>query len=176
MSNKREAEDELNKTVKRMKPHVEEYVSKIDGSIDMIVANKKLICFLYEEKSDLLIISDINGELSDVTVVHKHYCLVAYRQYMRNNRISTTKERVVLDTTNQKVFTIDPKKWDNQADVSKQWAFSTNPLVIKYVKDVNPADLIISTISENEKMMTFTQGDCVICVKTEKNSSIHQLC
>ncbi len=182
MAEKRESE-ELNKSPKRIKLNLQQYVSKNNGSIDKLYLNKKLICFLYEQNSVLIKVSDINGEILNVKGINEYYCYVEYKKCTGQKKCyngcnvkkySESKWKF-LDTVNQRIFSINIEKWSAQ-EGCEQWAFATNHLVIKYVEAMTPEDLIISTIAIDEKMVTFKQDNIEICVKVKKDSNPFQLC
>nr|QBK93454.1 MAG: uncharacterized protein LCPAC404_01580 [Pithovirus LCPAC404] len=187
MTTKREAEEQPKSetSAKNRKLNMKEYVSKNNGSIDRLYENRKLICFLYEQKCDLIEVSDINGTLSNIAGIDKFYCYVQYRSFISKENCYSCSESVYkkygkpewlyLDTINQNIFNFNIAKCDTQNN-SKQWAFATSPLVIKYVKIMKPLDLVISTVTDDKKIVTFMQGNTVICLKIEKESKPFQLC
>nr|QBK93903.1 MAG: uncharacterized protein LCPAC406_02170 [Pithovirus LCPAC406] len=189
MSVKRGSENEMrsNKDAKKMKIGVERYVSKNNGLIDKIYTNKKLICFLYEQQSNLIKIDDIkDGAITDVTGIDEFYCYVKYRQFTGEKKcdrygkccekIFAEPEWKYFDCNNKKIFSISTVAWNAQEHEAKQWAFAIDPIVMRYVETMNPLDLIISTVAEDEKMVMFKQGSTTVCVKMKKDSNSFQLC
>nr|QBK92461.1 MAG: uncharacterized protein LCPAC401_00990 [Pithovirus LCPAC401] len=189
MSLKRNAENELqpDKDAKNMKIEAKKYVSKHDGSIDKNYTNIELICFLYEKQSNLIKVNDLaGGEIQEVRGINKFYCYVKYRQYTGEKKCDRFGGRIektfaepewqYLDCIRKKIFNISTAEWNAQKHESKQWAFAIDPIVIMYVEVMKPLDLIISTMNENEEMITFKQSSIIMCVKMKKDSNSFQLC
>nr|QBK92992.1 MAG: uncharacterized protein LCPAC403_01260 [Pithovirus LCPAC403] len=166
MTNKRASEVKLVREGKKMK--FQEYVSRKNGSIHKIFLNRRLQCYLYEHESDLIGVDDVKyNSIESITGIDERYCIINY---------TAPRDSYVLDTINQKIFYLDPDKWNRQEGESNQYIFATNDLVINYVKERKPSDLMISLVKEDEKIVVLKKKSIAACVKVKKDVNLVQLC
>nr|QBK93934.1 MAG: uncharacterized protein LCPAC406_02480 [Pithovirus LCPAC406] len=160
-------ESEL-KNDKKLK--VKEYVSFSDGTIQGLYRDISLLCYLYENKCDLIkTVAMGGGQLTNIRCINSRYCRVTFIYML-------TKQETVLDTDNQILFKIDLAKWKTQGSDSKDWSFCNNDLVIQYVKNTKPESLIVSSLADDEKIITYVKNKEVICLKVKKSCDIFVLC
>jgi len=176
---------ELEPSNKKLK--IKEYVSMINGSIREVHTQSSLLCYLYENRSDLIKTIEIDkGKLTDIRIINSKYCKVNYEPWLKSKKCHCDDECIVdtygpklgavLDFERQVLFTIDNDKWYKQEDKCKDWSFVTNDLVIKYVRSKKPKNLIVSSIAGDEAVYSFKKNNEVICIKTKGVFDIFVMC
>ncbi len=149
-----------------------EYVVDKDGSFGSLSTNHHLICYLYQNRSDLIISHPLYSGIKDIKILSPRYlyglCTVGMgKPYLCR----------YLDTISNTTFMLDKSKLEDYAKEVKfnKWlALATHPLVLQYIRIMKPKDIrIVYTIKS--KMHSLTSSGVTINIIIDKGVIFKQL-
>ncbi len=153
--------------------HSETFVSDIDGSFGSLSINPHLICYLYENNSDLITSMPVYSGMKNIKIVSS-----VYIQGLCSSGMSKPYLNYYLDTLTSTIFILDEIKLEDYAitiNRNRVLALATHPMVLEYVRTMNPKDLQNVMIDSDNEIRSFISGNITINILIKRGIELKQL-
>nr|QBK92370.1 MAG: hypothetical protein LCPAC401_00080 [Pithovirus LCPAC401] len=168
---KRSASEDSISSNKKSRLEIEYAVDK-NGSIRSLSTNSGLICFLCQNRSNLILSHPHYSGMKDIKIINGRYlyglCTIGIgKPYLYK----------YLDTHTNITFALDKSKLEDYAEkveLNKWLALATHPLVLQYIRSVKPKDIKL-VYTAKSKIYCFTSDGVTINIIIEKGDKFLQL-
>ncbi len=168
---KRSASADSLPSPKRAKNEIRYAVDK-DGLIGSLSTNHHLICYLYQNRSDLIVSLPSYAGIRNVKILDQRYLYGLCTTGMGKPYLYR-----YLDTTTKTTFILDESKLEDYAKevkLNKWLALATHPLVLQYILIVKPKDISI-VYTAKDRMRSFTSDGVTINIIIAEGTEFKQL-
>nr|QBK92371.1 MAG: hypothetical protein LCPAC401_00090 [Pithovirus LCPAC401] len=153
--------------------HGNEIVVDKKGLFGSLSTNHQMICYLYQNRSDLILSLPLYSGIKDIKILTPRYlyglCTIGMgKPYLHR----------YLDTISSTTFILNENKLEDywkSVKLNKSLALATHPMVLQYVREENPKDLCFVRVPIDKEIRQFTSANVTINIVVDKGVKFKQL-